>query len=44
MVGLRKPVNTDFRSAALRDVLPRPKPYRQIGLLDPPYALVRNAG
>jgi hypothetical protein len=43
LVGLRKPSNSDFHRVILHNVLSRPKPQRHIGLLDPPYALVRNA-
>jgi hypothetical protein len=42
LVGLRKPINSDFHPVILHNVLPRPKPHRHIGLLDPPYALVRK--
>jgi hypothetical protein len=43
-VGLRKPINSNFHPVILHNVWSRPKPHRHVGLLDPPYALVRNAG
>jgi hypothetical protein len=44
VVGLRKPINSNSHPVVLHNVRSRPKPHRHIGLLDPPYALVRNTG
>jgi hypothetical protein len=43
VVGLRKPIKSDFHHVILHNVLSRPKPHQHIGLLDSPYALVPTA-